>query len=47
MPGVKSRDLKVIPKDKTRANPSTSDSVKKPGVEPKDLYAIPKKETKL
>ena len=47
MPGVKSRDLEVIPKDKTRANPSTRDSEKKPGVEPKYLDVIPKKKTNL
>lgn len=47
MPGVKCRDLEVIPKDKIRANPSTSDSEKTPGAEPKDLDVIPKKETKL
>ena len=42
MPGVKSRDLEVIPKTKIRAYPSTSVSEKKPGVKSRDLEVIPK-----
>ena len=39
------KDLDVIPKKKTTAYPSTSESAKRLGLEPRDLDVIPKKKT--
>ena len=39
------KDLDVIPKKKTTAYPSTSESAKRLGVEPKDPNEISKKES--
>ena len=41
------KNLDEIPKKKTTAHPSTSESTKRPDLEPKDLDVIPKKKTKL